>query len=587
MKRKISYICIGISLCLSIIFNVIPIKAARVNEELFNDFSLDGKVDYLIITTDLFREEVRPILIWKTQKGISTCLKTVQEIQYQYSGKNLEEKIKNCITDYYENNNTKWVLLAGDHPDVPSQYVEAVEDYPWDGDLVNCDSYYSDLDNDWDLNNDGVYGSEEDEYDFVPEVYIGRIPANNEAEMKSLIAKVLNYEKKPVVGSWMKKALFAGAITYFNLDWNGDDIVDFMELDGNHFNNFINFSHFAGWNSTFLAQTEGVKTSDYYSDMQLSHINLKNQIDEGICTCNVFAHGNPHRFGLHKWIEDEDEDLLFDYTACPFNESGSPIDTQIFYDLLTTESFDLSPKDGKLGFYYLGSCSTGTFDESEDCLAEVLLKEAAIGVIASSYVTWGEDNWYERDHGGWFIEGLSFRFWEQFMLSNRPGEAFALAKEDYIVDRESSLEPVVYPDWEQKVLKQYNLFCDPEVPIWNHIPKQLNVSIILTNENNFTLLVSAEGEFIGNATVTFEKDGKLLWMNQTDVNGEVFIPISNNSLKGMTYTVSKDGYIPFQETYSDDLLPAIPGYNIVFIITTSISLMFIEFLRKSKFEENN
>ena len=196
--------------------------------------------------------------------------------------------------------------------------------------------------------------------------------------------------------------------------------------------------------------------------MQLSHYNLINQINDGISTCCVFAHGNYNRFGLHEWVNDVDGDLLFDYTACPFNESGSPIDTQVFNDLLSTNYFDLSPDEGKVGFYYLGSCSTGTFDESEDSLAEVLLKEAAIGVIASSYVTWGEDGWYERDHGGWFIEGLGFRFWEQFMLSNRPGEALALAKEDYVTDRESSLEPIVNSDWEQKVLKQYNLFCDPE-----------------------------------------------------------------------------------------------------------------------------
>ena len=382
-----------------------------------------------------------------------------------------------------------------------------------------------------------------------------------------------------------EKGFFGGAILYLNLDWNGDDIVDFPESDGNRVNNFINSSHFAGWNATFLAQTEGVKGSDYYSDMQLSEINLKSEIDEGISVCNIFAHGNTGRFGLHEWTNDVDGDLLFDYTACPFNESGSAIDTQVFYDLLSRGSFDLSPKDGKLGFYYLGSCSTGTFDDSEDCLAEVLLKEAAIGVIASSYVTWGEDNWYERDHGGWVMEGFGFRFWEQFMLCNRPGEAFALAKEDYVADREISLEPIVEPDWEEKLLKQYNLFCDPEIPIWNQIPKQLNASIISTNENNFSLTASAEGEMVENATVTFEKDGKLLWMNYTDGDGEILIPISNNSLKGMTFTVSKDGYLPFQETYKEELLPAIPGYNFLFIISLLISMIYIGFLMKLKSEE--
>lgn len=583
MNRKISFTCICILLSLSLISNVIPVYAQRVESEIFPEISLGGKVDYLIITTKSFREEVRPILTWKIQKGLSAELLTVEEIQAQYSGKNLGEKIKNCIKDYFENNGTKWALLAGDHPQVPSQYVEAVEDYPWDGDLVNCDSYYMDLDHNWDLNNDGIYGGEEDEYDFVPEVFIGRLPANDRAEMRDLILKVINYEKKPMIGEWMQKALFAGAITYFNMDWNGDNVVDFEELDGNRFNHFINVSHFAGWNTTFLAQTDGVKGSDYYSDMQLSQYNLKNEIDDGVSTCTVFAHGNPDRFGIHEWIVDYDSDLLFDYSACPFNESGEPIDIQTFYDLLTVSSLDLNP-EGKLGLYYLGSCSTGTFDQDDDCLAEALLKKAAIGVVASSYVTWGEDAWYERDHGGWFIEGLAFRFWEQFMISNRPGEAFALAKEDYVADREVSLEPRVNTDWEQKVLKQYNLFCDPEVPIWTQIPLPLNVSKTLVSEENFTLVASAGGELIENATVTLEKEGKLLWMNQTDFNGELFIPISNRSLKGITLTVSKDGYIPWQEHYPGDPIPIISGYNYLLFLPILIAVIFIGFLAKSNLE---
>jgi hypothetical protein len=585
IKTSFTFICILLSLSLT--SNVIPVYAKQVDSQCFLEFSSEGNIDYLIITTKVFREEVRPILTWKIQKGLSADLKTVEEIQSKYSGKNLGEKIKNCIKDYFENNGTKWVLLAGDHPQVPSQYVEAVEDYPQDGDVVNCDFYYTDLDNNWDLNDDGIYGSDVDEYDYHPEVYIGRIPANNEYEMKKQILKTINYEKKPRVGEWMKRALFAGAITYFDMDWNGDNIVDFEELDGNRFNHFINNSHFAGWNETFLAQTQGIKGSDYYSDEQLNGPNLQSMIKEGINTCNVFAHGNPTSFGAHAWMVDHDGDLLFDYTACPFNESGEAIDGKLFYTLLSVHNMDVYPVDERFGFYYLGSCSTGTFDGDSDCLAEGLLKNIAIGVIASSYVTWGEDAWYERDHGGWFTEGLAFRFWEQFRISNHPGEAFALAKEDYIADREVSSEPRVHSDWEQKVLKQYNLFCDPEVSIWTQIPLHLNASKTQVNEENFTMQVTAGGELVKNATVTLEKEGKLLWMNHTNINGEVFIPISNNSLKGITITFSKDGYIPWQENHPGDSIPVIPGYNHLVFLPILMTVIFVGFLIKSRLEIHN
>jgi hypothetical protein len=576
MSRKRSIIYISLILLFGFLINIIPIKAEIPPGPAIPEFSLNGKVDYLIITTDKFHEEVEPISIWKTQKGLSTELKTVQEIEIEYSGANLGEKIKNCINEYYQNNDTKWVLLAGDHPRLPSQYVKAVEDFPYDGDVVNCDFYYADLDNDWDLNGDHAYGTALDEYDFKPEVFVGRIPANNETEMQMLIQRSLNYEKNPVVGSWMERAIFAGSILYFALDWNGDDVVDYGECDANRVNNFINSTHFPGWNTTFLAQTQGVKGSDYYSDMQFSSGNLKREINKGSSVCTIFAHGSPQGFGIDKWTTDYDGDGLFDYTACPFNESGIAVDVEESYTLLNTDSTGLNPRDGRFSFFYVGSCSTGTFDEyDEDCLAEYLLKKAAIGVIASSEVCWGEDQWYEREHGGWFIEGLGFRLWEQFMISNKPGEAFALAKADYEADRAISAEPYEYPEWHDKCLKQYNLFCDPELSIWKKIPKQLNMSELSVNNDNFTLEITAEGELVENATFTLEKDGEILWRAQSDVNGEIYLPFSNDLLEDMTCTIYKDGYLPFQEIYDEaptSTTTTIPGYNLIFLISLSVIL---------------
>jgi hypothetical protein len=594
MSKKLSIIYTYLILFLSIFMSIAPIKAEKIFSSTLPIFSFDGRVDYLIITTNKYYEEVEPLSIWKTQKGLSTDIKTVQEIEDEFSGKNLAEKIKNCINKYYENNYTKWVLLAGDHPRVPSQYVKAVEDFPWDGDVVSCDSYYADLDNNWDLNNDNAYGTAQDEYDFDAEVYVGRIPANNETEMQNLIERTINYEKNPSIGWWMERALFAGSILYFNLDWNGDNICDYGESDGNHVNNFINSTHFNGWNSTFLAQTRGVKGSDYYSDMQFSLGNIKREINKGTSTCTIFAHGSPEGFGIHEWTTDYDGDLLFDYTASPFNESGVEIDVKVLNNLLMTSTTGLHPKDARFGFYYLGSCSTGTFDGDEDCLAEYLLKKAAIGVIASSYVTWGEDEWYERDHGGWFIEGLGFRFWEQFMISNRPGEALALAKADYVADRSVSPEPNDYPEWEDKCLKQYNLFSDPELPIWTKVPKQLNISELDVNKSKFSLAITAEGELIENATITFMKNGELIWSDQSDINGEVIVPFSYEHLDGMICTVNKDGYLTFQESYPElPITPVttIPGYNFAFLLSISMiltaTIIFSFYKLKSKNPSND
>ncbi|MFX1375711.1 MAG: C25 family cysteine peptidase [Promethearchaeota archaeon] len=532
-------------------------------------------VDYLIITTSDFESALEPLAIWKTQRGIVSKIELISDINQQYSGKNGAEKIKNCISDYHNICNTQWVLLAGDENFVPTQYALCREGYIYDGDVVCCDSYYTDLDNDWDSNDDYSWGGEGDEYDFEAEVYVGRLSANNENEMKNLVQRILNYENNPPVGPWMSHAIFAGTILQFDIDWNDDNVVDYGECDGNRVNDYIETLFPDNWTSVILAQTEGIKGSDNYSDDQLSYNSLKNNINQGFSIGNVFAHGSPQGMAIDKWTIDYDGDLLFDYTANPWEEGGTPIDVMLRENLIDISFEDIAPEDNKTGLLYFGSCSTGTFDVDYDCLAEKFLKTAAIGVIAASHVAWGEDQWYERDHGGWFIEGLGFRLWEQLLQHNHPGKALALAKADYVSDRNNSTEPNDYPKWEDKTLKQYNLLGDPEVPIWLAIPKQLNISILqpVDDENVITLKVTADGDPVQGVTITYNKHNSLFWKGITNENGTVEVSKSEVNINGKILTASKIGYLPYQETIPPGSTESIPGY--VMSITLILLLSFI------------
>ncbi|MFX0138360.1 MAG: C25 family cysteine peptidase [Candidatus Hodarchaeota archaeon] len=554
-----------------------------------------GTVDYLIITNDAFESFLEPLAEWKTQKGLVTKIKTINEIHLQYPGRSTPKKIKDCIIDFYNNKNTQWVLLAGDDIHVPSQYAYCPEDFPWDGDFVSCDTYYTDLDNNWDLNGDDLWGTNLDEFDYEAEVYVGRLTANNEIEMQNLVQQILNYEKNPPIGSWMSHALFAGSILQFDQDWNNDSIVDYGECDGNRFHNFLKNLLPDNWTSIFLAQTQGIKGSDNHSDLQLDYNNLRNAINEGSSIGSIFAHGAPQVMAIDKWTIDYDGDMLFDYTADPFYGDGDSIDTAKQSSLIDTSYAMLEPVDNKLGLFYLGSCSTGTFDDPNDCLAEYFLKNAAIGVIAGSNVVWGEDQWYERDHGGWFIEGLGFRFWEQLFQYNQPGKALALAKADYAIDRNNTSEIVGFPawddnmlkKWEDKALKQYNLLGDPEVPIWFSIPKQLNLSVIQPSNNNgntITLMVTAEGEAVQGATITYTTNNDLLWKGTTLGNGTIDVPQSIIDLKGTVLTVSKIGYLPYQESILQGGLEAVPGYDISITFSICVSFIIIYIIYFTRFK---
>lgn len=567
--KKLLFLIIFFISC-SVNFNVVGTTRHEydVDSTSLNISATNGSIDYLIITTEYFETALEPLAKWKTQKGAVSKIEVISDINQQYSGGDLPEKIKNCIIDYHSNNNTQWVLLAGDNYHVPTKYIVCDDGYPDDGNVVCCDSYYGDIDNDWTQVN----------FDYEAEVYIGRLAANNNAEMNSLVQRLLNYEKNPPLGAWMSQALFAGAILQFDQDWNNSGFVDYGECDGNRVNHYINNTIVPdNWSTVFLAQNQGIKGSDYYSDAELDYIHLKNAIDQGCSIGTILAHGNPLRMSIGEWTIDYDGDMLFDLTGNPM-EGGTAIDVMTWESLFETSFVDLRQED-ELGIYYLGGCSVGTFNYAEDCIAEYFLKNVGIGCISGSYVVWGEDQWYERDHGGWFVDGLGYRFWEQLFTYNQPGKALALAKADYAADRNFTLEPREYPEWSNKTLKQFNLLGDPEVPIWLSIPKQLNVSIdqpYNDTTNLMTLKVTANNNPIQGAIITYTENNDLIWKGETNENGTIDVPFSQIKIDNKVFTASKNGFLPYQAylPVSEDS-NGIAGYDVFGISFIILSFIFI------------
>ncbi|NVM37312.1 MAG: hypothetical protein HWN81_17070 [Candidatus Lokiarchaeota archaeon] len=586
--RFIIIICIFLGFCINIDESEPDTPIATFESELLQNSLSNNSIDYLIITIDDFKDALEPLAIWKSQKGLFFKIETISNINHTFAGRNLPERIKNCITSYHQNNNTQWILLAGDHQHIPSQYIRIYDNYSRDGDYISCDSYYSDLDHNWDLNDDGLWGTYQDEFDFEAEVFVGRLTANNEYELEILVQKIINYEKSPLIGEWMTDALYASSILAFNQDWNYDNMVDYNETDGNRFNNFLQQYLPDNWSSTIIALNTGLKSSDYSYDLSLNYENFKNVINDGCNFVSVSTHGGITRMMYEEWTIDNDKDMLFDYTNDPIFENGTAIDESEWKYLVDTYNFILESQNDKLGVYFLDSCNTGTFDYSflstsgwvyEDCLAEYFLKNVAISCIASSYVTWAEDQWYEREHGGWFSGGLAFRFWEQIFQHTQSGRALAFAKADYINDRNNSTEPNDYPEWEDKVLKQYNLFGDPEVNIWTKIPKKLTMYELINSEPSTTFQVIADGNLIENCTVTLTKDDVIYWKGYTSNKGLIEIPFSKDKLNILIITASKINYVPYQIGIPDNNNSnSIPSYNTLIFIVTLISFVSISII---------
>jgi len=201
--RKLAVLCI---IFLLSIFSICPALRAETPE-------------YLIITRELFADEIQPLLLAKENVGLTVSLYTLNQIDAYYPGTDIQEKIRNCIIDRHLNNCAEWVLLVGspdsaDNPFAGSVVNPAIIDKEWempfryiycpnygledDYNYVPSDMYYSCLDGDWDSDGDDIYGEKPsdcnngiDEIDWIPDISLGRIPARSEQQVVDYVNKLL------------------------------------------------------------------------------------------------------------------------------------------------------------------------------------------------------------------------------------------------------------------------------------------------------------------------------------------------------------------------------------------------------------
>ncbi|NIN01314.1 MAG: hypothetical protein GTO24_25450, partial [candidate division Zixibacteria bacterium] len=117
----------------------VVINPEVVQLEAEGPMSQDEEVDYLIITDDSMVSIFQELADWKTKRGIATQVRRIAWVISNYDGYDEQEKIRNCIRDYYSNRGTKWVLLGGDTPIMPHRVAPVMGEY------IPCDLYFSDL----------------------------------------------------------------------------------------------------------------------------------------------------------------------------------------------------------------------------------------------------------------------------------------------------------------------------------------------------------------------------------------------------------------------------------------------------------
>ncbi len=166
-----------------------------------------GGYDMLVITAEGWMKDFEDYLNLYNDKGIRTRMVSLETIYGSMTGYDPQEQIRNYIIQEYETNGIQMVILGGDVSIVPyrSLYCWAQEG---EEDQLPSDMYYACLDGSLNDDGDDRWG-EVGEDDLLPELGIGRLPFNNEAQLETILHKTFSYLQSPVLGEFTSPILGA------------------------------------------------------------------------------------------------------------------------------------------------------------------------------------------------------------------------------------------------------------------------------------------------------------------------------------------------------------------------------------------
>ena len=491
-----------------------PLKSAALN-------SISTKVedqfipDYIIITSEELKDAFKSLADWKIQKGVPAIIKTKEEIEENYPGTDIQEKIRNYLIEQYVNFGGLFVLIGGDIDVVPARLVDGVSTTPQLKDLPT-DLYYATVDGDWNANGDGTWA---DGYSYAYEHYVGRAPASTIEDAEVVVTKMIGYEK-----------LISGNTDYVE---NLCTYAAFLVRDNNDFyvDHFKYFKQFAlshvpsNCNMKYLFDHHDCNTTDGYNyhydggtcvegDYELNKVNFINSLN------GTLGSGKPH--------------IIFHIDHSGVTGLGTS-------GLMKNESFrntDISSltSSGQYQIMWGSGCESAIF--TKESIGEKFVTSENTDIAAyignADYGWSGEYTYYDAFYytiynGGYNpVLGACFQAITSWTTS------------------------VYYPKNRQRL----TLFGDPEANIWTKSPSQLGVAVTpgtLVNGNN-TIVVSVNNLQSGDAAqICIWKETEIYITEPVTSNGNYTFNISPEKEGSVWVTVTGQNYIPYQESLTVNL----------------------------------
>jgi hypothetical protein len=456
--------------------------------------------DYLIITNSELEEYLLPLVNYKNITGILTEVRLVENIQTDYTGDDLQEKIRNCIIDQYENQGIEYVLLAGDVEIIPHRgFADNAGGYEYDYDIP-ADIYYSNLDGTWNDDGDNLWG-EPGEDDLLGEVFIGRMSGDSPEEITNFVNKTIMYQSQPFVED-IQEALMIGE----DLGWIawGMDYKEEIRLGSDSF----------GYTTAGIAPNFNVNTLYDHQSIWSAYGDLLPLLNEGPNLVNHMGHCNTTY-------------------AMKLNNPD-----------ITENNITNDGVENGFNIIYSQGCYCGAFDNrttsgtyTDDCITEVWtgLATGPVAMVTNSRYGWGDiDN----------TDGSSQYFDRQFFDAIF-GEDLTIIGE---TQQDSKEDNIPFIDYIQNRWCFYcsNLFGDPTLDIWTDEPEDLTLNhngvYIIGQQEYFLTVHNTAGFPVENARVALSVDNVCVGRGMTNVSGIVNVHLSSDVIVPGEMTISVTGH---------------------------------------------
>jgi hypothetical protein len=524
--------------------------------------STEVPTEYIIIGPESFRDPVKPLIDWKTRKGVPAEFAAVEDILSDYSsaGKDDLHKLREFLKDTYESNpQLKWALLLGDSEHIPIRMLYAGAEIYNMRKFYDSDHYFSSLDGTWDSNSNSIYGEEIVDEDWDSELYVGRLPVSTAAEVSTAVNKILSYERTPPAGDWYRQALFMGSLmdapnVADSLDtpdsdegYNEykDNAYEVMQKSMDFFPVYYEFKE--------LYDYDRIPGGEYSLEAdELTRDNAVEEFNKGYALINFAGQA---RF-------NGDSIMQYDYS-----DGTGTYELHRYFawkDLFHYQDAQKVTNGGMLPFMMMPTCAAGNFTEVDDTNLEVLFTAAnggAIGMISSTGESHRGESYDGNSYGNWWEDE---EFWRLFFQNDvyQPGRALAELKSSFASNilANSDSNPRIYREAIKGNLLGLILLGDPEVPIWTNTPQDLSVNINNLTTGSVTVNVivtdAISNEPVEDALVAISGSDIYL-TGRTDSAGFVDLDAEISEPGEVDLTVTAHNYLPLEAKQDVVLAPPV------------------------------